>query len=51
MNGVYRGRVDENWETADLGDQHELQDAIKAANDNQKPNVCNPAQGCSIKWK
>ena len=48
---VYRGRVDENLDSADLGLQHELQDAIVAAAADQKPSVCNPSEGCSIKWK
>jgi peroxiredoxin len=51
-NLLYRGRIDDNWENADLVTQRDLKQAIDCILAGQEvPAKQVPSMGCSIKWK
>jgi thiol-disulfide isomerase/thioredoxin len=49
---VYKGAIDDNWESADKAKRQYLQEAIEAVLNNQSITEAEtPPVGCSIKWK
>ncbi len=50
-NLAYHGRLDDNWQNADLVEREDLSDAIENVLEGREPfQVQNPSMGCSIKW-
>lgn len=49
---AYHGRIDDNWKEPETATSHELDEALEALSQNQKPKAQqHPSMGCSIKWK
>lgn len=49
---AYAGRLDDNWKAPEQVQRRDLQDAIHALLDGERPNKeQHPSMGCSIKWK
>lgn len=48
---VYHGRIDDNWKESDKASKHELDMALEALMQGQKPSDDqHPSMGCSLKW-